>query len=47
MHSEDAKEMYDLKTLSGEDIVKFTSRKLTEASSAYPILTSPSTISFI
>lgn len=45
MHSEDAKEMYDLKTLSGEDIVKFTSRKLTEASSAYPILTSPSTIS--
>ena len=45
MYSEDAKEMYDLKTPSGEYIVKFTSRKLTEASSAYPILTSPSTVS--
>ena len=45
MNSEDAKTMYDLTTPSGELIINFASRKLTEASSAYPILTSPSTVS--
>lgn len=45
MYSEDVKEMYTLTTSSGEDIIKFTARKLSEASGGYPILTSQSAIS--